>query len=153
MNKIQLLSVILIAFLFTGGCTNSKEGWGAVGGGVLGAAAGFLTGDSTEEKITGALVGGAAGAITGGMIGSYLDQQDQEKVEQAIESTPDNQTATWTNPSTGNKFQVTPVATFTSTNQQPCRMIKTEVYTPDGKRKADKQKVCRNNKGTWVAQK
>lgn len=151
MNKIQLLSVTLIAFLFAGGCTNSKEGWGATGGAALGAAAGFLTGKSKEEKLRNAFVGGAAGAIAGGMIGSYLDKQDQEKVQQTIESTPDNQTATWTNPNTGYKIQVTPVATFTA-NQQPCRKYKTEVFTSDGIKK-ETAKACRNNKGTWVAQK
>ncbi len=142
MNKIQLLSVTLIAFLFAGGCTNSKQGWGATGGAVLGAAAGFLTGDSKEEKLRNAFVGGAAGAMAGGMIGSYLDEQDKKKIDEALTSTPDGQTATWTNPNTGNQIQVTPLVTSLAANGQRCRTYKTSVLTSDGKRKMEEANSC-----------
>lgn len=78
MNKLIVLSMIVLVFIGIGCSSWSKTTQGAVigtaGGAAVGAVIGKLAGNTAVGAIIGAAVGGAAGAY----IGHYMDKQAEE---------------------------------------------------------------------------
>lgn len=75
------------------GTGDSKKGWAAVGGGLLGASMGGLTGtavgsrDSSSAKAS-ALVGGATGTVIGAALDPSKKKLYREVIEKTTESLP-----------------------------------------------------------------
>lgn len=63
---------------YTGEGQRAKATSGAVIGGLLGAAAGSLTGSGSTDRRQRAMIGAGIGALAGGGIGSYMDKQEAE---------------------------------------------------------------------------
>jgi surface antigen len=137
------LSVAMVA-----GCA-SKEQTGAVIGGLAGGLLGSQFGGGNGQ-IAAVLVGTLAGTMIGSSVGRYMDQQDEAKLAQSLEYDKTNQTSGWTNPDTGNSYQVTPTqTTFPQSAQgQPCREF-TMTANIGGKPQETYGTACRQADGSW----
>lgn len=110
-----LLTAVLLAVI---GC-ETKRDTGALVGGTAGAVLGSEIGGTT-----GTLLGAAGGALLGREIG---------------ESTA------WTNPDTGERYEVTPTETF-SRDGRPCREFRMDV---EGEDEEVTGVACRTASGDW----
>lgn len=122
---------------------------GRILGGVAGAAVGSRVGKG--EGRTAAVIGGTiVGVLIGGSIGRNLDEVDQNCVGQTLEHAPDKQTVRWSDESTGQQYQVTPMATTTMPDGRQCREYLTAV-TIGGKVEQAYGTACRQPDGSWRA--
>ena len=86
MKKLLSLSLVLGLGLsscqtvdpYTGEAQTARTTSGAVIGGLLGAAAGSLTGEGSTDRRQRAMIGAGIGALAGGGIGNYMDRQQAE---------------------------------------------------------------------------
>jgi surface antigen len=78
-----------------------------------------------------------------------MDDSDRYRAGQALESTPSQQTSSWENPDTGNRYEVTPTRTYYD-DTRPCREYTTEAWI-DGRRETVRGTACRLDDGTWQA--
>ena len=76
---------------------------------------------------------------------------DQARINSAYETVPDGQTSRWVNPNNGDRFSVTPEATYKNQYGQDCREAEI-LATVDGRPEKIIQKACRDQYGNWVAQ-
>lgn len=149
MSKTSLLFVAGLLVLGLAGCQTppDKQQTGTVVGGVLGGVLGSNVGKGRGQ--TAAIIAGTlVGAVIGGEVGKYMDQTDQLKAQQALETSRTNQTTAWHNPDTGRDVSVTPTRTYTSSSGQNCREYNT-IVTIDGKQQAAHGTACRQPNGTW----
>lgn len=151
MKKILSTIVAFIAILGLSGCNStggvSKQGVGAATGAVLGGIAGSTVGHGngkTAATIGGSLIGG----FLGGSIGKSMDQVDQLKMNQALESNKTNQSSAWSNPDNHNNYSVTPTRTFTGPNGEPCRDFTTTAKV-SGQPQTIYGTACRDGNGKW----
>ena len=120
-------------------------GVGGVVGGVLGSNVGDGRGRTT------AIIGGTLiGAMLGGAVGKSMDEVDEMKARQALESQPTGQTYAWTNPDSGAQYAMTPTRTF-ETQNRPCRDYTMQVNM-DGQQETVRGTACRNQFGEWENQ-
>lgn len=150
-TKKHSLCLVLTAAVLLSGCNSTgnvnKTAVGSVLGGVVGGIAGNQVGGGTGKVI--ATIGGTIiGAFIGGAIGNSMDQVDQMKAMQSLETAKTGQTVTWQNPDTQAQYAMTPTKTVASQNGQPCRE-----YSLDANVAGKKQQVygtaCRQADGTW----
>jgi surface antigen len=128
----------------------TKENVGTLAGAGAGAWAG-----SNIGKGKGQIVGIAAGTLLGGYlgksIGASLDKADMQQYHQtsqrALETQPVGQTATWTNPDSGNSGTITPTRTFVQNNQN-CREYQ-QTISVGGKTERAFGTACRQPDGSW----
>src|SRR5262245_28821129 len=80
-RRIGLLAVLACASAGFGCASMNNTERGAVGGGVIGAAAGTAIGAATHHPVAGALIGTAAGTATGALIGNGADKDEARKRE------------------------------------------------------------------------
>jgi surface antigen len=83
-----------------------------------------------------------------GSTGKSMDEVDQLKMNQALESNRTNQSSSWSNPATHNNYSVTPTRTFTGPNGEPCRDFTTNAIV-NGERNSIYGTACRDNAGKW----
>lgn len=99
---------------------------------------------TTVSSSTGVMMSGSLG----GDVGKSMDDSDNTRVNQALESSKTNQTSTWTNPSSNTTYSVTPTRTFTSPTGEPCRD-----FTVSALMGGQTQQVygtsCRDSSGQW----
>ena len=115
---------------------------GALVGGVLGHQIGGGNGKTL------ATIGGAAlGGFVGSRIGRNMDQDDQRKAAQALETSPDERATAWRNPNTGEAYSVTPKRTYQGA-EGPCRDFETTTEI-DGRRETVRGTACRQGDGSW----
>lgn len=152
MKRRFIIPAALAAALLTA-CTTGgpKQSVGTVGGAVAGGVIGSQFGGGTGQLIaTG--VGTMLGAFVGSEIGSSLDRADQlyaqQTAQRAFETVPSGQTATWQNPDTGHRGEVTPTRTFQQAGGTPCRDFSQTIYV-DGRAETATGTACRNADGTW----
>ena len=136
-------------------CSQDSTGGGEILGTLAGAAIGGLIGSQfgggTGNKVAiGA--GVVAGGFLGNKIGKSLDCQDQqqhyETTQNALETKPVGQSATWVNPDTGHSGEITPTRTYTAADGAPCRDFTQTIYV-DGKYEEVNGTACRQPDGTW----
>jgi len=143
-----LLPAVLLAACETAP-ENKNETAGTVIGAVVGGAVGSQFGGG-NGRVAAAVAGSVAGGMIGHSIGKRMDETDQMKARQALESTKTGESTSWRNPDTGGTYTVTPTRTYQAA-QGPCRE-----YTLDGKVGGEAEKVhgsaCRQNDGSWKAQ-
>lgn len=123
-------------------------------GALIGGAGGGLLGGLIGHSGTSVVVGGLAGALLGGIIGKEMDDRDREArqlaLQQALQTSQNNQQRQWHNTKTGNSGSIKPLSGYTkSANAQTCRDF-TETYTRDGKQYEQTSRACRNAKGEWA---
>lgn len=144
----SLVLLVAVGALALSGCetTNEQQGQviGAVAGGLLGNQVGGGRG-RTAATIAGTILGG----YLGGNIGRQMDDGDRYRAGQALESTPSNQSTSWENPDSGNRYAVTPTNTYYS-DSRPCREYTTEAWI-DGQRETIYGTACRQSDGSWQA--
>lgn len=145
-NYFIVLSLIALLVTSISACAPTKAGRGGMGGAAAGAIAGQAIGRDTEATLLGAAIGGIAGYI----IGNEMDKADRKKVAQTYENVPDQQTTSWENPNTQNKYKVTPQRTYEQ-NDRPCREV-VILATIDGEAEKIHQTACRNSQAKWVVQ-
>ena len=143
---IPLLGLSLASTLMLGGCTKQESGTAI--GGVVGGALGNQFGKGAGNVAMTA-VGAIAGAMIGGSIGQNMDDTDQLKAQQALESTRTNESSSWSNPDTGNRYTVTPTRTYDSGGRN-CRDYSTRAYI-GGRQEVVHGTACRDSNGSWVA--
>lgn len=82
-----------------------------------------------------------------GSMESSLDSSDRLNLNNALETTPTNQTTNWQNSKTKNIYAVTPTQTYYISGK-PCRnyALAGEV---DDKKDTYQGKACRNSAGIW----
>jgi surface antigen len=141
MNTKILAPVAIVAALAVAGC----EGHGPkeTGGTLIGAAVGGLVGaqfGSGTGKIIATTLGVLAGAWAGNATGKALDDADKKQM---------GQTASWSNPDSGNRGTVTPTKTYQTAAGQNCREYR-QTVTVDGKTEEAWGTACRQPDGTWV---
>ena len=119
--------------------------WGAILGGVLGSQVG--KGDGRTAAI---ILGTMVGAMIGGNVGKSMDETDQLKTADSLETVRTGEPTSWNNPDTGNEYTVTPTRTYEQSSG-PCRE-----YTIDAKIDGKNEKVhgtaCRQPDGSWQNQ-
>lgn len=145
------LAVLITTSMLLGitGCSGGQvtnQDIGTVGGGVVGGLIGSQFGGGTGQIVATA-VGAIAGAVIGGQIGKSMDQVDQMKVNQALNSNRTNSSSSWTNPDNNNQYTVTPTRTYYE-GSQPCREYTTTAII-GGKKQQVYGTACRQADGSW----
>ncbi len=133
--------ITLVGLMACAELPGSKRTQGAVAGGAGGAVIGGAT-----KGTTGALVGGLIGAGLGYLIGWGWEEYDARQLNDTLETNPEGQASTWTNPNTGKAYTATPVATKTQ-GAQPCRDVRIE--PAEGGREPVVATACREQDGSW----
>jgi surface antigen len=149
MNKIAIGLTAGALALAVAGCQTppDKQQTGAVVGGVLGGVLGAQVGEGSGK--TAAIIAGTlVGALIGGEIGKYMDQTDQLKAQQALETNKTGQVSSWHNPDTGRDVSFTPTRTYQAAGDQYCREYTTTV-TIGGKKESAFGTACRQPDGSW----
>jgi len=149
----RVLALTVVAVIVVSGCDTlqTKEGQGAVFGGLAGAAIGSQVGHGwgTALAMTAGVVGGA---LLGQHLGSRLDKADryeqQQAAAQAFESAPAGQSVPWNNPDTGHSGQITPTHTYQQNDGTYCREFSSKVVI-EGEAETVYGTACRNPDGTW----
>jgi surface antigen len=150
--KISAFILAGLMALVTVSCTNvdlNKGKQGAIGGAAGGALLGQAIGRNTEAT----LIGAAVGTLLGYIVGNEMDKFDKQELNHAYEFGRSGQATTWSNPDSGNRYQVTPQPAYTSAAnpQSPCRQAEI-IAVIDGKTEKTYTTACRNDVGQWVLQ-
>lgn len=131
-----------------------KQHIGALGGAAAGAIAGSNVGKG-KGNIAAIAIGTIAGGLLGSELGKSLDNADMSYYKQTTQSTletaPDGQASTWTNPNSGNSGNITPTRTFQNAGGGYCREF-TQTITVGGKQEQAVGTACRDAQGTWQIQ-
>jgi surface antigen len=151
MKKIAYFIMTSVLAVSLVGCETSptSEDTGQVIGGVIGGVLGSQIGEGsgrTAATIAGVMIG----AYIGGRVGKSMDEKDRYNANEALENNPTNQPSSWTNPDTGNEYEVTPTSTYTASSGEPCREYTTEAVI-DGRKEIITGTACRQPDGTWRA--
>lgn len=149
---VTIFTTALSSVLILSGCSNvSKEQQGAITGSVIGGVVGHqFGGGSGKTAMT--IIGAIAGGMIGGNIGRGLDQQDQQRVNQSLETASNNQKVAWENTNTKTNYEFTPTNKYDgNVNGQPtqCRDYVMDAWI-DGRQQQVKGRACKNNQGQWV---
>ncbi|BHH86347.1 glycine zipper domain-containing protein [Desulforhopalus sp. 52FAK] len=148
MKKLALCLLPLLIFTLTS-CANQQFSKGTQGAGI-GAAGGAIIGQAIGRNTEATLIGAAVGTMLGYIVGNEMDKFDKQELNQAYEFGQSGQSSSWTNPDSGNAYQVTPQPAYTSPQrpQTPCR--KAEILaTIDGQTQKTYTTACRNSAGQW----
>jgi surface antigen len=135
----------IVLLLVVAGCASRQE-TGRVVGGATGAVAGSQIGDGAT-RVAATLLGAAAGAALGDRIGNWLDERDEERAQDVLESTRTEHTERWQNPDTGAEWAMTPTRTFRE-GERPCREFQSVVRV-DGESHTIDGVACRTDDGEW----
>ncbi len=153
--RYAMITTVLAATLFLGGCANSDYGMKESAGGFLGGAAGALAG-AQFGKGRGQLAATAAGALIGAFLGSSagrsLDRADRlyaRRAEyKALEYQPTGRRTVWRNPNSGNHGVVTPMSSYRAPSGSYCREYQHTVYI-GGQLQEAYGRACRQPDGSW----
>lgn len=138
----------LATLLLLVACNPSKQSVGTVVGAGSGAFIGSQIGGG-DGKLAAVAIGTLLGAYLGSSIGQSLDELDQYKIQQILESSSTGTTVAWKNPDSNIDYSVTPTKTYEST-LGPCRDYTTEAVI-SGKAEIVHGTACRENDGAWHA--
>ena len=150
MKKLATIAIVVVGLSQLTACTITREQGGAVTGAVVGGVVGNQIGGGHGKDIATAL-GVFAGALAGASIGRSLDQLDEINTNKALETTKTNQTSSWVNPDSGNRYSVTPVKTYQSNEGRYCREYQSTVMI-GGEQVQSYGTACRQPDGAWEVQ-
>ena len=146
--KVFFVSALAFMLVFVAGCDNmNKQDAGVLIGGATGALLGSRFGGGSGQVLA-TVAGAVGGALIGGAIGNNMDKTDQITAMQAVKNTPNNSSASWTNPNTGYHYTVTPIKSYHNRGGRYCREY-TTIATIAGKKQQVYGKACRQPDGTW----
>lgn len=153
--KQRMITVTIVAgALLITGCEGlgPKQTAGTLIGGAGGALLGSTIGGG-RGRLLAIGAGAVLGSLFGGYVGSQLDDRDrmlaQQNAGSTLEYSRDGTSSSWRNPNTGYSGTSTVANTSTSGNQ-PCRLLTTVTYDPNGKAiGSEKQRYCRDSRGQW----
>ncbi|MEM9243484.1 MAG: RT0821/Lpp0805 family surface protein [Pseudomonadota bacterium] len=148
MYKFTRFALVAIMISLVLGACETKQDTGTL----LGAGAGALIGSrfgSGSGQVAATGVGAVLGALIGSAVGKSMDKTDQLETQRALENSRTNQSTTWVNPDTHNRYTVTPTRTY-SQNGEPCRQYVIDA-TINGRPEKINGTACRNANGEWVA--
>lgn len=147
-----LIALTLSSSVLLSGCgATSNEQSHTIAGSVIGGAIGrqFGKGDGKNAMtVVGAIIGG----MVGGNVGRNLDRQDQQKVNQTLESTPNYQKVAWNNNNTNTQYEFTPINKYEGKingTRTQCRDYVMDAWI-DGRVQQVKGRACKNNRGEWI---
>ena len=144
-TRISILAAVLALSLVLTGCASQNNARNYAGGGaLLGAAVGALT---AKNKVSGAAIGAGAGLLLGYILGNELDKNDQQQVNQALETSPSGRPVTWNNPDTGYRYEATPSPAYVE-NDRIYRDIELRSEI-DGRMETVHAKAYRDIDGNW----
>ena len=146
-TKLSIVFTIATLLLLTG-CNPSKQDIGTVVGAGSGAFIGSQIGGGTGQ-LAAVAIGALLGGYLGSSIGQSMDELDQYKTQQALESSTTGSTVAWNNTHSGIDYTVTPTNTYESASG-PCRDYTTEAVI-DGRAEIVHGTACRGNDGSWHA--
>jgi len=153
MKKITALLLASLLTLPLAAC-QTKQQSGALFGGALGGLLGSQFGEG-QGKVAAAVLGTVLGAAAGSEIGRSMDETDELKARQTLESNRIGQSSTWVNPDSGNEVTVTPTRTYYVEDDvspageiAPCREFTTEVMV-GGQKQDAYGTACRQADGSW----
>lgn len=148
MKKV-ILCLLPLLILTLNSCANQTLSKGSQGAGI-GAAGGAILGQAIGRNTEATLIGAAVGTMLGYIVGNEMDKFDKRELNQAYEFGPSGQPTAWTNPDSGNSYQVTPQPAYASpqNSQSPCRRAEI-LATIDGKTQKTYTTACRNSVGEW----
>ena len=145
----RIVPVLLCVFLLVS-CAN--VGTKATVGAATGAAAGGLIGAAAGGGTAGIIGGVLLGGLLGGAIGDSLDQRDKElayrEQQRVLEDYKVGQTASWTNPDSGNSGSFTPTKTYQDSRGDYCREYQ-QTVTVAGQTEEAYGTACRQPDGAW----
>lgn len=155
MKKAMAAVILLIFTASLAGCAGdgglTKEGGGAILGGIGGGAIGSQIG-SGRGRIVGAVAGTLIGALVGSSIGKQLDERDRlamaRETQTTLETMPSGRTTTWRNPDTGNYGTITPRPAYQTSSGQQCREFQ-QTITVGGRTEQAYGTACRQPDGSW----
>ena len=139
MKKTTYILIVMLAALMLTAC-QSRDRTGALIGGAAGTAAGQAVGGTTAT-----LLGALGGAAAGYFIGGQLEEDDRKQIASVLENQPLGETAVWTNPDNGTRYEITPTAAF-QRDGQACRRF---LLSAVGKEAEVDRVACRNDNGNW----
>ncbi len=148
MKKFRVLSITCAAVLLLAGCNATKQDQGTIIGAIAGGALGSQVGGGSG-RIVATVAGTILGGYLGGQVGKTMDENDRYRANEALETTPTNETVNWTNPDSGNRYAVTPTRTYNNA-AGPCREYTTRAEI-GGKRETIYGTACRQADGSWQA--
>ena len=148
-----LMSLLVISTATLSGCAGaSKEQTSTIVGSVLGGAAGYQFGSGKGKRVA-TVLGAIAGGMIGGNVGRGLDQQDQQRVSQTLETVPVNQKVAWNNSNTRTNYEFTPVTEKYQGNVNGqatlCRDYVMDAFI-DGRMQQINGRACKGANGQWV---
>lgn len=147
-----LIAIMLTSTAILNGCAGaSKEQQSTIAGSVIGGVVGHQFGGG-KGKTAMTIIGAIAGGMIGGNIGRGLDQQDQQRVNQSLETAPNYEKVAWENPNTRTNYEFTPTNKYDgNVNGQPtqCRDYVMDAWI-DGRQQQVKGRACKNAQGQWV---
>ena len=156
MNKNLNSSLLALSIVSTGlitGCAggsmSNSETRAAIGA-VIGSEIGKEFGGGHGKRVT-RLLGAAIGGYIGANLGRSLDGNDQQYINRAMSTAPDNSRVRWKNNQSGANYAITPTNSYqASVNQSPtqCRNY-TMTVDMGGTPQFVKGKACMVN-GQWV---
>ena len=142
------VALSLLTLLLLTGCNPTKQDIGTLVGAGGGAFIGSQIGSGTGQ-LAAVAIGALLGGYIGGSIGQDMDELDQYKTQQVLETSPTGSTVAWNNPDTDVDYSVTPTRTYESA-LGPCRDYTTEAVI-DGRAEIVHGTACRGDDGTWHA--
>ncbi len=147
-----LITVFISSSVILSGCAgSSKEQQSAIAGSIIGGAIGHQFGKGKGKDVM-TVVGAIAGGMIGGNIGRGLDQQDQRRVNQTLETAPNYQKVAWENPNTRTNYEFTPTSSYQGNvngQQSQCRDYVMDAWI-DGRMQQIKGRACKDARGQWV---
>jgi len=147
-----LVALSLSTSVFLSGCAGaSREQKQTIAGSVIGGALGHQFGKG-KGKQTMAIIGAVAGGMIGGANARRMDQEDQQRVSQSLETAPNYRKVAWENPETKTNYEFTPVNTYEGNvngRATTCRDYVMDAYI-DGRMQQVNGRACKNSNGQWV---
>lgn len=148
-----LVTLTLSTSVLLGGCSSnpSNEQTHTIAGSVIGGIIGhqFGKGDGKDAMT---IVGAVVGGMIGGNIGRRLDEEDQRRVSQTLETAPNYQKVAWDNQRTAAKYEFTPVNKYegrVNGTRTICRDYVMDAWI-DGRKQQVNGRACKNNRGQWI---
>ena len=147
-----LVALTLSTSVMLNGCAGaSNEQTHTIAGSVIGGALGHQFGKGDGKKAM-TIVGAIVGGMIGGNMGRRLDRNDNRRVSQSLESTPNYQKVAWNNNNTNTQYKFTPVNKYEGKingYQTQCRDYIMDAYI-EGRMQQIKGRACKNSQGQWV---
>lgn len=127
------------------------ETMGGVLGGILGGVVGSKMGKGTGQNIS-IIIGATLGTMWGQDIAKGMTQTDKIYSERTTQDTLEygkpGETATWSNPDSGNSGAVTIEKTYANDKGENCRQFETTVNV-EGEERTATGTACRTSDGEW----